>query len=188
MLVGGYQEKLAKLKKMEPENISNFKIRPVLEQDREEVMTILAGSLSQQYLPMMTDEFNHAVAGGYLGFVAVNKFHSSEDSSEDACERVVGYACARRIVETYKLETIAVDSNMRGKNIGSLLIDRVSNCLAESGVQVLNVDTDVTDSEVVRFYLRNGFNVSGMVLSEYMPGITQVHLSKDLSHLATEKS
>lgn len=145
-----------------------MRIRNIKPSDKEDIFEILKEAMSPQYLPLMNEEFDKILNGEYIGFVAI------DDTT------TLGYACIRPLVETYKLETIAVNQNMRNKGIGSELIIAISNYVRDNSKRIINVDTDSSDIRTINFYLRNGFRISGYVNDEYMGGVTQVHLSLTL--------
>ena len=90
----------------------------------------------------------------------------------------VGYAVAKRTVDTYHLLTLAVDTQHRGKGFGSLMLDSIFAEIEQQGGKILNVVTDADANESLRFYLRNGFALTGIVQDEFISGIAQVHLTR----------
>ena len=145
-----------------------MKIREIENMDWDELSTILAEALSPQYMDEMHEEFDYVLGGRYIGIVA-------EEDRE-----ILGYACAGKLVQTYELKTIAVRHDAQGRGIGSMLVDSVADYARKDGVKILNVDTDSSDEQTVNFYKRNGFEISGHVRDEYIPGVTQVHLRREL--------
>lgn len=92
--------------------------------------------------------------------------------------RPIGYVIAKRTVDTYHLLTIAVDENHRGQGHGSRLLDGIFAEVAQQGGRILNVITDADASESLRFYLKNGFFLTGIVQDEFISGVAQVHLTR----------
>ena len=90
----------------------------------------------------------------------------------------VGYAVAKRTVDTYHLLTLAVDTQHRGKGFGSLMLDSIFAEIEQQGGKILNVVTDADANESLRFYLRNGFAMTGIVQDEFIPGVAQAHLTR----------
>lgn len=90
----------------------------------------------------------------------------------------VGYAVAKRTVDTYHLLTLAVDTQHRGKGFGSLMLDSIFAEIEQQGGKILNVVTDADANESLRFYLRNGFALTGIVQDEFIPGVAQAHLTR----------
>ena len=90
----------------------------------------------------------------------------------------VGYAVAKRTVDTYHLLTLAVDTQHRGKGFGSLMLDSIFAEIEQQGGKILNVVTDADANESLRFYLRNGFALTGIVQDEFIPGVSQAHLTR----------
>ena len=90
----------------------------------------------------------------------------------------VGYAVAKRTVDTYHLLTLVVDTQHRGKGFGSLMLDSIFAEIEQQGGKILNVVTDADANESLRFYLRNGFALTGIVQDEFIPGVAQAHLTR----------
>ena len=143
-----------------------MEIRKVCKEDHDAVFQILSEAMGSSYLGLMEEEFSRAISGEYQGFVAMLD------------GRLVGYACLRSIVETWKLETLATHAEYRSRGIGSAVIVFIEEFVRSSGKKVINLDTDPDDLRTVNFYLRNGFKVSGYVENEYAPGVTKIHLSR----------
>ena len=94
----------------------------------------------------------------------------------------VGYAVAKRTVDTYHLLTLAVDTQHRGKGFGSLMLDSIFAEIEQQGGKILNVVTDADANESLRFYLRNGFALTGIVQDEFIPGVAQAHFTRRKSY------
>lgn len=90
----------------------------------------------------------------------------------------VGYIVARKTVDTYHLLTLAVDKQHRNKGFGSLMLDSVFAEIERQGGKILNVVTDADANESLRFYLKNGFALTGIVQDEFIPGVAQAHLTR----------
>ena len=92
----------------------------------------------------------------------------------------VGYAVYHRTVQTYHLDTIAVDRPRQRAGIGSALLEWICTDLERRGPTVLNVVTDASAHAVLRFYLARGFVLAGSVKDELRPGVTQAHLTREI--------
>ena len=86
----------------------------------------------------------------------------------------------RRTVQTYHLDTIAVDRSRRGEGIGAAMLASVRADLRRAGPTILNVVTDAAAREALAFYARQGFVLAGAVKDEFLPGVTQVHLTQEI--------
>lgn len=95
-----------------------------------------------------------------------------------ASEKPAGYVIAKKTVNTYQLLTIAVDKNHRNKGYGSQLIDGIFSAIQQQGGKILNVTTDADANDALRFYLKNGFVLTGIVQDEFIPGVAQAHLTR----------
>lgn len=94
----------------------------------------------------------------------------------------VGYVTVKKTVDTYHLLTIAVDKLHRGKGYGSRMLDGVFAEIENQGGRILNVITDADANESLRFYLRNGFVLTGIVQDEFISGVAQVHLTRRMGY------
>jgi ribosomal protein S18 acetylase RimI-like enzyme len=92
----------------------------------------------------------------------------------------VGYAVYHRTVQTYHLDTIAVDQSRQGAGIGSALLEGICTDLKRTGPTILNVVTDASAQAALRFYLDRGFFVAGYVRDEFLLGVTQAHLTREI--------
>ena len=109
-----------------------------------------------------------------------------EDISSDKCfglcaldnDHPVGYVIVKKTVDTYHLLTIAVDTHHRGKGYGSLMLDSIFAEIEKQGGRILNVITDADANDSLRFYLKNGFVLAGIVQDEFISGVAQVHLTR----------
>ena len=113
-----------------------------------------------------------------------------EDISRGKCfgvcavedEQPVGYVTVKKTVDTYHLLTIAVDKLHRGKGYGSKMLDGVFAEIENQGGRILNVITDADANQSLRFYLRNGFVLTGIVQDEFISGVAQVHLTRRVGY------
>jgi ribosomal protein S18 acetylase RimI-like enzyme len=94
----------------------------------------------------------------------------------------VGYVTVKKTVDTYHLLTIAVDKLHRGKGYGSRMLDGIFAEIENQGGRILNVITDADANESLRFYLRNGFVLTGIVQDEFISGVAQVHLTRRMGY------
>jgi len=145
-----------------------MKIRKPKTTDKEQVMEILK-QMSPEYMTDMLSELDRVTSnkfdGKHFGFVY-------EDGKD-----VIGYITCRENVATYQLETLAVHPSHQRKNIGSNLVNFLIQYLKYNGrFKVLNVNTEHGDY-AEEFYIRSGFEISGVIKDEFIPGIEQVHLS-----------
>lgn len=94
----------------------------------------------------------------------------------------VGYVTVKKTVDTYHLLTIAVDKLHRGKGYGSRMLDGVFAEIENQGGRILNVITDADANQSLRFYLKNGFVLTGIVQDEFISGVAQVHLTRRVGY------
>ena len=137
-------------------------------EDRAPLLTIAEQDMSVGYHAALECELDDVARGASRGICAVDG------------ATPVGYAVYRRTVQTYHLDTIAVDRARRGEGIGTALLASVRAALRQAKPTTLNVVTDATASEVLAFYRRSGFVVAGYVKDEFLPGVIQVHLTLEV--------
>lgn len=123
------------------------------------------------YQTVIHDELEDISAGKCFGICAIDNGNP------------VGYVIVRKTVDTYHLLTIAVDQNYRGKGYGSLMLDSIFTEIEKQGGRILNVITDADANESLRFYLKNGFVLAGIVQDEFVSGVAQVHLTRRVGYM-----
>ena len=122
--------------------------------------------IGAMYQPDIREELDGIGNGKYFGFCAI------EDN------KPVGYVIAKRTVNTYQLMVIAIDKDHRNKGYGTLLVDAIFTEIQRQGGRILNVITDADANDSLRFYLKNGFVLTGIVQDEFISGVAQAHLTK----------
>ena len=136
--------------------------------DRDRLLAIAAQDMSPAYRHAFVHELDRVARGTARGICAL----------DDATP--VGYAIYRRTVQTFALDTLAVERTRRGAGIGAALLDAVCSALQPARPTVLNAVTDAAAQDIVAFYLRHGFHLAGYVEDEFLLGVTQAHLTREL--------
>lgn len=134
------------------------------------LVKIALQDIGSMYQSSIHDELEDVTHGKSFGVCAI-------DNGDP-----VGYAVARRTVDTYHLLTLAVDKQHRSKGYGSLMLDSIFAEIEQQGGKILNVVTDADANESLRFYLRNGFALTGIVQDEFIPGVAQAHLTRRMGY------
>jgi [ribosomal protein S18]-alanine N-acetyltransferase len=137
-------------------------------EDRPRLLAIAAPDMSAGYYATLERELDDVACGAARGICAVDG------------PIPVGYAIYHRTVQTYHLDTIAVDRSRRRAGIGAALLDSVRADLRNTGPTILNVVTDAKALETLAFYFRQGFVLAGYVKDELLPGVTQAHLTLEI--------
>ncbi len=145
-------------------------IVPITENLRPDLEKIALQDIGVMYQSVIHDELEEVTQGKCFGLCAM------------ANGKAVGYVIVRKTVDTYHLLTIAVDLNHRGKGYGSLLLDSIFAEIEKQGGRILNVITDADANESLRFYLKNGFVLTGIVQDEFISGVAQVHLTRRMGY------
>jgi ribosomal protein S18 acetylase RimI-like enzyme len=141
-------------------------IVPIANELFPSLVKIALQDIGSMYQAAIHDELEDILRGKNFGVCAM-------DNGEP-----VGYAVARKSVDTYHLLTLAVDERHRGKGYGSLMLDSIFAEIERQGGKILNVVTDADANESLRFYLKNGFALTGIVQDEFIPGVAQAHLTR----------
>ena len=71
------------------------------------------------------------------------------------------------------VEEIAVDEKYRGKGYGSKLLAFAENRASEEGCTNIELDVESKDKYVEDFYLRNGYEISGIYLFKELEATNQ---------------
>ena len=137
-------------------------------EDRGPLLAIAAQDMSHSYHATLEAELAEVGRGAARGVCA---FEGTTP---------VGYAVYHRTVQTYLIDTIAVDRSRRRAGIGTALLAAVRADLRSAAPSVLNVITDAGAPDALAFYVRQGFAVAGYVRDEFLPGVTQVHLTQEI--------
>lgn len=131
-----------------------------------DLLTIALQDIGAMYQPAIQDEFEDISRGKSFGVCAMENGVPA------------GYAVVRKTVNTYHLLTLAVDKQHRGKGYGTQMLDSIFAEIERQGGKILNVVTDADANESLRFYLKNGFALTGIVQDEFIPGVAQAHLTR----------
>src|SRR5262245_4846149 len=137
-------------------------------EDRARLLAIATQDMSAGYHATLERELDDVAGGASHGICAVDG------------ATPIGYAVYHQTVQTYHLDTIAVDRARRGEGIGTQLLASVRTALRPATPTILNVVTDATAFHTLGFYRRNGFTVAGYVRGEFLPGVIQVHLTLEV--------
>jgi GNAT superfamily N-acetyltransferase len=136
--------------------------------DRDRLLAIAGQDMSAVYRWALARELDGVTARSVRGVCALEG------------PTPIGYAIYHRTVQTYALDTIAVDRARRRSGIGGALITAVRAALPREHPTILNAVTDAAARDVLAFYLGQGFHVSGYVADEFRPGVTQAHLTLEI--------
>ena len=137
-------------------------------EDRARLLAIAEQDMSVGYHAALGRELDDIGRGASRGICAIDG------------AAPVGYAVYHRTAQTYHLDTIAVDRSRRGAGIGTAVLASVRADLRQAGPTILNVVTDAAARETLAFYARQGFVLAGAVRDEFLPGVTQVHLTQEI--------
>ena len=145
-------------------------IVPISENLYPNLVKIALQDIGAMYQSEIEDELEDIERGKCFGISAV---HNGQP---------VGFVIAKKTVDTYHLLTIAVDKNYRGRGYGSMMLDGIFSEIEKQGGRILNVTTDADSNESLRFYLKNGFVLTGIVQDEFISGVAQVHLTRRMGY------
>jgi ribosomal-protein-alanine N-acetyltransferase len=145
-------------------------IVPITKELCPDLMKIALQDIGSMYQSAIHDELEDVTNGKSFGVCAIDNGNP------------IGYAVAKRTVDTYHLLTFAVDKHHRSRGYGSLILDSIFAEIEQQGGKILNVVTDADANESLRFYLRNGFSLAGIVQDEFIPGVAQAHLTRRMGY------
>lgn len=88
-------------------------------------------------------------------------------------KQIVGYVavCIARISERFynpiaEIENLCVDPLYRGKGVGTMLMQEISNIVKKRGVKRLKVIVLSNNNPALRFYRNNGYNDVDIILEK----------------------
>jgi len=145
-------------------------IVPITKELYPALVKIALQDIGSMYQSAIHDELEDITSGKCFGLCVMDNGNP------------VGYVIAKKTVDTYHLLTIAVDKHHRSKGFGSLLLDSIFAEIEKQGGRILNVITDADANESLRFYLKNGFVLAGIVQDEFISGVAQVHLTRRMGY------
>jgi ribosomal protein S18 acetylase RimI-like enzyme len=105
--------------------------------------------------------------------------------AEDESGRLAGFAIAgkqRRQGAVFgRLITIDVDSPVRRRGVGHLLLDEIERQLRAAGATAVMLEVAVDNATAQRFYERHGFIRTGRIPGYYLGRIDALVMEKQLS-------
>ncbi len=149
----------------------------------EELVTIGRQNIGKCYENLLREELSKVISHDYLGWSA----HIQHKNKIIKSAKPIGYAVVKPTIETFHLETIAVDYAYRSQGIGAKILTQICQDILHFAKDnhetptILNVVTDSDANKTINFYLKQGFEISGYVKDEFVVGTNQVHLRKVLS-------
>jgi len=130
-------------------------IREIEERDYPEVLAIWNNELGNDYLNAGNFSSHHERFKGnenYKAFVAEWENHIA------GFVYVMRYAPWAAAGEQFWIQGIAVKKDMRGKGIGTKLLEHIENYGKEKGVEYITLNTGFKRTAAHAFYERNGYS------------------------------
>ena len=163
------------------------------------VITILATAYMHpnhdySYQNVTFAERDNVIVGMASGYTAKQRHHFSDQPLKHAAGyyalrmKVVKILCAplMRILETvaegdFYLLSIAVDRELRGEGVGSMLMDAVEDRARASGATRLSLDVSARNEGARRLYERRGMTVESQWPKRLViPGVKLLRMTKTL--------
>jgi ribosomal protein S18 acetylase RimI-like enzyme len=152
-------------------------IRPMVDDDREDVMRIVRDSAEFNRLDCETaaevidDYLDNPVEAGY--FVTVAEI-------EDGVVGYVAYGLTPLTVGTWDIYWIAVDPEMKGQGIGTMLMEDAEKEITGAGGYLILIETSgkVEYENTRGFYEGRGYSVASTIRDFYSPGDDLVTFEK----------
>ncbi|MEM1684778.1 MAG: GNAT family N-acetyltransferase [Acidilobaceae archaeon] len=92
---------------------------------------------------------------------------------------IVGFTIAYRVRDKAYIDYLAVDPNLRGRGIGSKLLEVIEDLLAIDKVREVNLSVKEDNYKALQFYMKHGYLVKGVVLLLASPINTIPHSNTD---------
>ena len=148
--------------------------------------------LSHQYVTFA--ECDNVIVGMVSGYTAEQHRRSSRQPLEEAAGRrnlrmrivLTLFAPLIRIIDSiadgdFYLQAIAVDKELRGDGVGSVLMDSFENRARDSGSTRLSLDVSAKNEDARRFYERRGMAVTAQWPKRLpIPGLRFYRMTKTL--------
>jgi ribosomal protein S18 acetylase RimI-like enzyme len=163
------------------------------------VITILATAYMHpnhdySYQNVTFAERNNVIVGMASGYTAKQHHHFSDQPLKHVAEysalrvKAVKILCAPlfRILETiveddFYLLSIAVDRELRGEGVGSMLMDAIEDRAQTSGATRLSLDVSATNKGACRLYEHRGMTVESQWPKRLViPGVKLLRMTKTL--------
>jgi putative acetyltransferase len=134
--------------------------------DQPEVVALLE-SLDRYLQSLYPPEANHIMSAQELLDPAVSFFVARDSAGADA--RIVGTGAFRRMPgesatggERYgEIKRMYVDPTVRGKRIGSRLLEALEDTLVAEDITLALLETGAEQTQAVRLYERSGYTLRG---------------------------
>jgi len=123
---------------------ASVSIRPAVPEDSEEISAIEARSFTN---PWHSQTFRSLISQKRAQVLV----------AEDGELGVVGYAVVWWVMDQGELANLAVTEGLRGKGIGSALLDRVLDDARDHSVETLFLEVRMSNDPAFRLYLSRGF-------------------------------
>lgn len=94
------------------------------------------------------------------------------------CGGIVATITLKTEVDSCVIYFLAVKKELRGRGIGSTLINFAEEFAKKKGLSIIRVDTAEEFPENVNFYKEHGFKMGGKVKNVYMMGDSQIFFWK----------
>lgn len=123
---------------------------------RLEDVTAVAGLEAQSFsTPWSAESFRTLVEGGIAEVWVAET--GSPDRSPDGEVRLAGYAVAWFAGDSGELANLAVRPDLRGKGVGSALLDYVLHRARSRGIREMFLEVRASNEAAVRLYRSRGF-------------------------------
>ena len=98
----------------------------------------------------------------------------------DESNSIIGYMILRHYRESSFIETIFVDKRSQRNGVGSQLIEHAKTLAIMENSQVLRVAVPENNRLAIKFFVKNDFQVSGFIKSDYSLYNNNDHLTLPL--------
>ncbi len=132
-----------------------FLIREFREEDVYDVFRISYESLTEKYSLELFLDIYHSWPAGFL--VAVTS-------------EIIGFIAGTRDNKSARILMLAVDKKIRGKGVGSALLNRFTIQCKTEGLKSISLEVRVSNKRAIEFYVNHGFQIISMLEKYYTNG------------------
>ena len=120
-------------------------------------------------IKLVKKSYEREMTKGFAGMLYENYFEDALAYSIGEGEEIYGYLEVDKEMWNNRLRItqILILDGHKGKGYGSQLVDKAKEIAKEKNFREIVLETQTCNFDAINFYIRNGFTVNGIDLSDY---------------------